>query len=324
MNFSDYTKKYQIQPSDYVKYLLDNNKIGNLSQVSLFKDRGGLLASQEYDRTHELFLRHSRGSHFMYLMQQISLKEKNFKGELKTIAEEAVREIFGIPDYVFMDATLTESSNNFNEELEENFVMTEITDEIQKQIHKRILLNALVHGAALYSWKSTHYIIKEKIDELDPSLIQTYDVFTSLVSMYLFQLESELPFIANGISSVDNEEEQTTIVAKGNSLPVLLHEMVKGVVSLWMQHGIPNELSEEEIRTIYAEADKYEDEYYHYLISPSIWENFLSATNVYPHELAPVVMKLAQLSPEKVEEVLLACIDNKNYAYSLMKLYKIL
>lgn len=333
MKFSNHIKSYEIQPSSYVKSLLDNQKIGNLSDVDLFKKFSNLLGYEEYDRVHKQFLKNEKPNNFLELFYNIGREEKQIQKELKKIAEDAVREIFDVPDYINFESELKDPSNNFNNELKEYEISVDITEEIKKEINKRILLNALIHGAAIYSWKTTHYIIKEKIDILNPNLISYYDKFTSLVSMYLFQITSELPLIANGISSVKNEEktneeetneEEITISAKANSLPVLLHEMVKGVVSLWMQHGIPNHLSEEEIMTIYSEADKYEDEYYHYLISPSLWENFLKATNVYPYELAPIVSKLAQLSPEKLEEVLSACIENKNYAHSLMKTYKIL
>lgn len=326
MKFSEHIRKYDLQPSIYVKKILDEKKIGYLKNVNLFNENADYLASQEYGRVHDQYVRNGKPNDFMGLFYGIGKHEEKIQDKLKQIAEEAIREIFGVPDYIKFDSEIIEPSKNFNSELEENVQCVEITEELEQEIHKRILLNALTHGAAIHSWKTAHHLIKDKVDEINPELIPLYSKFTSLVSMYLFQIESELPLIANGISCVNNEEEdeEISIVAKANSLPVLLHEMVKGVLSLWMQHGIPNNLSEEEIMTVYSVADEYQDEYYHYLLGPSLWENFLTTTDLYPYELAPVVTRLAQLSPKQVEDVLTACVNDKNYAKSLMKTYKLL
>lgn len=322
MKFSDRVNGLQIKPSQYVMNLVDNRKIGHLADVNTFQELSDILAEQEYRRVHDRFIDCGKPMNFMELFFGIMEMERPLHEQLKVIAENAVREIFGVPDYIHFNAEIEPS--NFNEELEEQFVACEITPQLQEEINKRILLNALVHGAAIHSWKTSFYIIKDEIEKFNPDLIKTYNDFTAAVSFMLFQINGPNPMIANGVSCVNNCEDEISIVAKANSLPVLLHEMVKGVVSLLMQHGIPNHLSEEEIMTLYTIADKYGDEYYHYILSPSLWENFLAATDVYPSELAPVLSKFSQLSLEKIEQILKACVNDKNEAKVLMKAYKIL
>lgn len=321
MKFSQRINHLDLHPSEYVKYLVDEREIGYLRDGAIFQQLSDILAEQEYIRVHDRFIDCGKPINFMELFYGIMQLEQPISNQLKTIAEDAVREIFGVPDYIHFYAEI--QASEFNDDLDEQFIACEITPELQEEINKRILLNALVHGAAIHSWKTSFYIIKDEIEKLKPELIKMYNDFTAAVSMMLFQINGANPMIANGVSSVENDDE-ISIQARGNSLPVLLHEMVKGVVSLWMQHGIPNHLPEEEIMTIYAIADKYEDEYFHYILSPSLWENFLTATDVYPNQLAPIIAKFSQLSLEKIEQILMACVNNKSEAKILMKTYKII
>lgn len=322
MKFSQRVNHLTLQPSEYVKYLIDEREIGYLRDVKTFQQLSDILGEQEYIRALDRFIDCGKPMNFMKLFPGIMELEQPISSQLKTIAEDAVREIFGVPDYIHFDAQLEQSE--FNEDLEEQFVACEITPQLQEEINKRILLNALVHGAAIHSWKASFYIIKDEIEALNSRLIPMYDKLTAMVSFMMFQVDgpNEKTF-TNGVSCVNNDDE-ISIQASGNSLPVLLNEMVKGVVSLWMQHGIPNHLSEEEIMTLYAVADKYEDEYFHYILSPSLWENFLTATDVYPNQLAPIIAKFSQLSLEKIEQILMACVNNKSEAKILMKTYKII
>ena len=51
-----------------------------------------------------------------------------------------------------------------------------ISDEIQRQINKRLTLNTLIQGAATHAFASAHHLAKSDFDQLDPELVPHYDV----------------------------------------------------------------------------------------------------------------------------------------------------
>ena len=118
--------------------------------------------------------------------------------------------------------------------------------------------------------------------------------------------------MTQGFNKLEFDEEgeaECKIRCVGVNFPVLLHEVTKGAMDYLICHGIPKDFSEDELKYYYAKADSYENEFWHYLLSPTVWTSLVDAAGVDTQELPLVIAKLTQLSYEELTDVLKACID---------------
>ena len=84
------------------------------------------------------------------------------------------------------------------------------------------------------------------------------------------------------------------------------------------------EFSEEELKYYYAKADSYENEYWHYLLSPQLWTSFTEATGMTTQELPLAIARLTQLSYQELSDAMKACIDSPEAGKEKLKEFKIL
>jgi hypothetical protein len=331
-----------------------DSKLFPLSTNSLFRNKSHILAGDEYKRCLELFERRipehagketSRAlmglqMEMMPLFRDIYLKEVQHQDSLKEIAVDTIRDLFDIPEHVTILPDMEQTF--FNEQVEEYpdspqpflSLSQEEKQEMRDEIQKRVILNALAHGSAMHIWKTAHYIVKEKIDGLDPILMSHYDRYSSAYSWMMWMFEPEM--FQNQINQIggtqgsnslkfDQEgEAECTIECHGVNFPVLLHEVTKGAMDYLICHGIPKHYSEEQLQYYYSKADAYENEYWHYLMAPSIWIKFSEATGESTQDLPLAIARLTQLSYQELAEVMEACIDGKDQGNSKLREYDIL
>jgi hypothetical protein len=203
-----------------------------------------------------------------------------------------------------------------------------------QEIQKRIILNGLVHGAAMHIWKSAHYIIKDQIDELDPMLMVLYDQYTTSIGWLIWQMSPDNAQAAidggnamtqgfNKLEFEEHGEPECSVHCHAVNFPVLLHEVTKGAMDYLICRGIPSNYSEDELRYYYAIADSYANEFWHYLMSPTVWTKLVEAAGVDTQELPMVIARLTQLSYHELTDVLRACIDGRESGLMKLKFKKI-
>jgi hypothetical protein len=61
--------------------------------------------------------------------------------------------------------------------------MSDLVSELLPEINKRFTMNLLIQGAATHSFLTTHHLVKDALDDLDPSIVELYDKMT--VSAFL-------------------------------------------------------------------------------------------------------------------------------------------
>ena len=177
----------------------------------------------------------------------------------------------------------------------------------------------VVHGSAMQIWKSAHYIIKERIDSVDDFLMTLYDEYTAAVGWMLWQMspddfQRETGNMTLGFNQLKFEEEgepECNVHCHAVNFPVLLHELTKGAMDYLICRGIPQDYSEQELEYYYAKADDYENEIWHYLMSPSIWNKLIEAADVPTQGLPAVIANISLLSYQELIDVLRACVDSK-------------
>lgn len=331
---------------DSKRFSLDGN--------DLFHYKPELLAGEEYKRCLELFERRLPSEHglstpmsIVKLQEQLAMidkamfnKEMKHVDELKQIAVDTIRSLFDIPQHVQILPEIERNLNISPEEQDDSpepalSLSVEEQRQMYQEIQKRIILNGLVHGSAMHIWKSAHYIIKEQIDNLDPLLMSLYDQYTTSIGWLIWQLSPD-DFqksidtgnaTTQGFNKLEFEKEgepECNVHCHAINFPVLLHEVTKGAIDYLICHGIPQDYSEEMLRYYYAVADSYENELWHYLMSPTLWTKLVESADVDTQEIPLVIARLTQLSYQELSDVLKACIDGQELGHLKLKSYKIL
>lgn len=103
----------------------------------------------------------------------------------------------------------------------------------------------------------------------------------------------------------DEDEDSPSVVAVGRTFVILCQELVKGSMELISLHGL-KDLSEEDLKIVYAFADKRIDEPRYIQISSEIWRSLLSFIKHYRDNVGKIsipnlVMRIANMSPFDTE-----------------------
>ena len=324
----------------------------SLDGNTVFRYKPEVLAAEEYKRCLSLLERRAAREYAMttpetlmslqislsMLMNVIFTKEMNHQDELTKLAADTVRELFDIPEHVNLLPELKSPFEDSVDEQDENpeavlSLSPEEQRKMREEIEKRVILNGLVHGSAMHIWKSSHYIIKEKIDAIDPMLMDLYNSYTASIGWMMWMMSPQAAMAEideHGMTQGQNQlkfdepgEAGCDIECSGINFPVLLHEVTKGAMDYLICHGIPQEYTEDELKYYYAKADSYENEYWHYLLSPQLWISFTEATGMTTQELPLAIARLTQLSYQDLSAVMKACIDSPEAGALKLKEFKI-
>jgi hypothetical protein len=191
----------------------------------------------------------------MPLVRQAQMMEEPHKKQLEELAVEMVLEEFDIPEgSIDMVAELRPNitregtkGNDGPQEMDEDFVF-EDADEIAQanaEVKKRRVLNAIIQGAA----KNVNHMFHMKHDNLmgmNPRLPGTYKKMMSAAD-YMFFIMPDLndKGVDGGRCDVgqisEGEESKPQIKAQAMVFPVLIHELVKGVMEVLSMHGQPTQ-----------------------------------------------------------------------------------
>ena len=234
-------------------------------------------------------------------LQRILQLESQHKEQLEELAVKIVREEMAVPpDAVQFDAKIvgmgeidTEGMQAQSQEQQtpeqqmdaEEEAMEEFEEfDIEKQ--KRRFLNQLIQGAS----KKGHYmfhLVEEELNNISPDLINLYGVMMSINDLvyWIMPDQTTMMMAASGESvagkeEIDPETDPPTVKAQGITFPVLVHELVKGVMELLATQGLPDDPGMAQ-RVIDSE-DTLVAEVWDLRLGPVIWEKFREA---YPHDL---------------------------------------
>lgn len=165
--------------------------------------------------------------------------------------------------------------------------LEDFVDEFEKfnlEKAKRRLINSLIQGAA-FKGGHMYVLVGDKLNELDPELLNLYGVNQSLME-HLYWLYPDMEGMAGGgegqagQSEVEYETEPPTVKAKALTFPLLVHELVKGVYEIFGTHGLPDDPRQAEM--VLGSEDTLPSEIWDSRLGPVFWEKF---TEAYPDEL---------------------------------------
>jgi hypothetical protein len=316
-----------------------------LDQNKVYNYKPEYLAAQEFKRCLSLFEKknpkaklNTAMTRFAGVQKLISNAEQPHRQKLQQLAVDTIKEIYQVPDYVDINARINPSLSLDTAQDAEPKVFLELSleqkNQMRDEIQKRVILNGLVHGSSMHIWKSIHHLVSAEIKDINPQLPELYDYYTSCMSVLLWFVSPERlqDAIDQGIQMTQGYNKLQfnsepgfggKIEARGISFPTLIHEVNKGVLDWLISAGIPKKYSEAELEYYYAQADSYENEVYHYLLSPTLWVDLLETVKMDNHDIPKLIRKLSQLSYQDLVELFRLMMDNKEEAKKVIDQWKL-
>lgn len=222
----------------------------------------------------------------MPLVFQTMALEVKHKKALEKLAVKMIREEYDMdedtveiiaeltPD-IDMEGTKAEAKPVQMEDLE--FETHDDIENANAEVYKRRFLNAMTQGAAK---KCNHmfHMADDELTELDPKLPNKYAKMMSAADYMFFIIPKMDEGTTGGIVRVEFPSEKNpkaVIHAQAMVFPVLIHEIVKGVMELLSAHGLPQDKKLSEF--VIDKADSLKDEVWDMRLGPAIWSKFTDA-----------------------------------------------
>jgi hypothetical protein len=187
----------------------------------------------------------------------------------------------------------------------------------------------------MHIYKSLHHLVSEEVKKIDNQLMDLYDIYISIVQMNLWLLpiqdnllEAEFQsYFTQGLSQVKFKQKgkpHAEVECQAVNFPLALHELTKSVIDYLICRGIPEDLSEEELKYYYSRADNYKNELWFYYLSPTIWTDFIKVIDKESQEIPGVISKLSLMSYQQLADIFCCIIDDKEKAKIKLKANKII
>jgi hypothetical protein len=210
--------------------------------------------------------------------------EAKHKKSLEKLAEKMVREEFNMgEDIVEIRAELTSEINMEGTKKNPKPITTETEfknhDEMvnaKDEVYKRRFLNAMIQGAAK---KTNHmfHVVDEELTDMDPRLPNKYSKMMAAADYIYYIVPAMEKGISGGIVRVQfptASNPKAVIYAQAMVFPVLIHELVKGVMELMSAHGLPKDKRIGEY--VINKSDFLAAEPWDMRLGPALWGRFTS------------------------------------------------
>lgn len=221
------------------------------------------------------------------LIVNIINMEKSHKDELEQMAINLIRDEFDMGEAdVEIIATLTSDFKDFNEsdsrqepdqEIDITFDNHAELEQANKEVYKRRFVNALIQGSAK---KVNHmfHIVDEELQNMEPLLPNGYaKLMTGADYAYMIEANEGRRMMGGKVQvefpTVEGNRPKITAMAV--TFPVLIHEIMKGVMEILSRHGLPE--NTDMAKYALAKADYMNAEIWDMRLGPPIWEKFIES-----------------------------------------------
>ena len=218
------------------------------------------------------------------LSETIKLESKN-KKELEKLAIDMIREEYDMgEDVVEIHAELTPNINMIGTKKNPTPVPVVMEfknhDEMvnaNEEVYKRRFLNAMMQGAAK---KCNHmfHMVDDELTDIDPLLSSRYAKLMASAD-YMYYIIPEMEEGVNGgvvrVEFPTKDNPKAIIYVQAMVFPVLIHELVKGVMELLSAHGLPK--NKKVGKFVIDKADYLAAEPWDMRIGPALWSKFTDA-----------------------------------------------
>lgn len=211
--------------------------------------------------------------------------EAKHKKDLEKLAEDMIREEYNMDENVVeIHADLTPTINMEGTKKNPKPITVEMEfknhDDMinaNEEVYKRRFLNAMIQGAAK---KTNHmfHMVDDELSEMDPRLPNKYSKMMASADYMYYIIPSMENGVNGGVVRVQfptKTNPKAVIYAQAMVFPVLIHELVKGVMELLSAHGLPK--NKKVGKFVIDKADYLAAEPWDMRMGPALWERFSNA-----------------------------------------------
>lgn len=211
--------------------------------------------------------------------------ERKHRKELVELAIKMIREEYDMSeDVVEINAELVDrvglegtKKNPKPIRVETEFANHDEMVNANKEVYKRRFLNAMIQGAAK---KCNHMFhnVDEELTNIQPTLPNKYGKMMSAADYMYYVIPKMENGVSGGIVKVDfptAQKPKAVINAQAMVFPVLIHELVKGVMELLSAHGLPEDKRIGDF--VVGQADFLAAEPWDMRLGPALWGRFTNA-----------------------------------------------
>lgn len=249
---------------------------------------------------------------FQELLLKCQKIESLNKNALEKLASNYVIDLFSIPDETLKIETKLVDKIEGGDEIspvepfdgDVDFVVNDVADlnGLDGEVSKRYFLNALNMGAGMRMSENIRGYIEDLYD-IDSRLPQMYKELIALNNYMIFN-SSDLGITDRnrkqiGLVNVKYgpSDELVTITAQGVVFPVLLSELIRGLMELFSAHGLPKEM--ERVNYILKKADYLKAEPWQMRLGPYMWNIFTEYfEDTDTSDMPYIYQVLSKLKPE--------------------------
>ncbi len=217
--------------------------------------------------------------------ETMALEEKDRK-KLEELAIKMIREEYDMDeDVVEINAELTpkisiEGTKKNKTPMAVDGMDFNSHDDIEtanNEVYKRRFLNVMIQGAAK---KCNHmfHMVDEELSAINPKLPNRYAKMMSAADYMYYLIPKMENGVNGGIVTVEfptKDNPKAVINAQAIVFPVLIHEIVKGVMELLSAHGLPKD--KKVAKYVINKADFLAAEPWDMRLGPAIWGRFTDA-----------------------------------------------
>ena len=239
--------------------------------------------------------------------------EKPFVSKLEKICYNYVVELFSIPEetIVFnieLKNNIDYSKNKISlEPIDgDDMELSDVKDalSLKKEVFKRRFLNTLCMGGAMDLFKDVLIKYENEINNINPELIDLYNKIL-LINDYLLLTKEDLGLTDEnkmqlGVVEVrlGNDEYKTTIDVQGTIFPILVIETIKGLLELFISHGLPKD--RKRTMQLLSKTDFIKAEPWDMRIGPELWNLFsMSFNDIDATEIPYLLKRISMLEINK-------------------------
>lgn len=211
--------------------------------------------------------------------------EHRYKSQLEELAVELVKREFKLPDNAFQfDAKIIGmnefDTSDFKRDVGNQQNAVQVEADLASQLEsldlekaKRRLINSIIQGSSERGHYMYHYVEPE-LRQLTGSneLMDLYGVLMSTLDAQYWQFSPEqISGMAGdsvaGKAKPTNRTDPPTIYARGINFPVLVHELIKGIMEAFATKG-----RSEDYEDVEESEDTLDKETWDILLGPAIWD----------------------------------------------------
>lgn len=239
--------------------------------------------------------------------------EKPIRNELEKMCYNYVVDLFSIPEetiifnIVLKDSLDTSKSKILINPLDDdNLDLIDVKNamSLREEIYKRKLLNSLCVGAGMDLYKHIINFYESELNKLNPELIDLYNKIL-YINDYLLLTKEDLKItdknkLQMGVVEVrlGNEEFKTTIDVQSTIFPVLVIETIKGLMELFISHGLPK--NRQEAMLILNKTEFIKSEPWNMRIGPELWKLLtMSFNDINSNEIPYLMKRISKLDIDK-------------------------